>query len=202
MKFELKLFTCLSVGFIIATVIGTLTHELGHYLVAGSLGYDASISYGATRFHHQAISSSDRFWIILGGPLETMLTGSLGLAMILISRERFQTSQKLSFSKWVLIFIALFWLRQLCNFFFGMVGLIKNGRFPTKGDEQKLDRYFHLPGGTCITISAIFATAILILVIFNFIPKQQRLTFVLSGNVGGLAGYYLWLHSFGKIVMP
>ena len=44
-KFDYKLFILLTLTFIIMTVIGTLTHELGHYSVSKYLGYEASINY-------------------------------------------------------------------------------------------------------------------------------------------------------------
>lgn len=43
--FDSKLFLILTFTFIIMTVVGTLSHELGHYAVAEYLGYDARIDY-------------------------------------------------------------------------------------------------------------------------------------------------------------
>jgi len=43
--FDLKLFLILTFTFILMTVVGTLSHELGHYAVAEYLGYDARIDY-------------------------------------------------------------------------------------------------------------------------------------------------------------
>jgi hypothetical protein len=40
---------------------------------------------------------SDTFWIILGGPLETILTGSIGFMLLLIYRKRFITSEQVHF---------------------------------------------------------------------------------------------------------
>jgi hypothetical protein len=48
MKFDLRLFVLLALGFIAFTVIGTVSHECGHYLAARCLGYKASLHYGST----------------------------------------------------------------------------------------------------------------------------------------------------------
>lgn len=48
--FDKKLFFYLIVGFIITTIIGTVSHEFGHFAVAEYLGYDAKISYAYTNY--------------------------------------------------------------------------------------------------------------------------------------------------------
>ncbi|WP_312075913.1 hypothetical protein [Chryseobacterium sp.] len=50
LKFDFKLFLILAFTFIIMTVVGTLTHEMGHYAVAKYFGYNARIDYQSTRF--------------------------------------------------------------------------------------------------------------------------------------------------------
>lgn len=40
-------FFIFSVGFVLSTIIGTQTHELGHIAVAQSLGYDTELYYGS-----------------------------------------------------------------------------------------------------------------------------------------------------------
>jgi hypothetical protein len=44
--------------------------------------------------------------------------------------------------------------------------------------------------------------AIILVYIIKVIPKPQVLTFLTSGLIGGVAGYYLWLIKFGSIIMP
>jgi hypothetical protein len=108
--FNKGLFTALILAFVFATVAGTLSHECGHYLVAKSLGYKATIHYGYIRFGENQLGDSinamrhryskeimmnqgfpgkqnyDRlyheyskewFWIILAGPLQTLLSRPL-----------------------------------------------------------------------------------------------------------------------------
>src|SRR6478735_1190315 len=108
-SFDPKLFTFLFLAFIGMTVIGTLSHELGHYTVARCLGREATINYQSSRDWNTAAEKyltavyaqyndeikhnkdfpgkkdfelaideyqSDNIKILMGGPLQTMLTGT------------------------------------------------------------------------------------------------------------------------------
>lgn len=208
MKSNLKLFTYLTFTFVLFTIIGTLSHEFGHYLVGRLLGYDVYINYGFTRFAPDqhikpSLSNSYHYFLfILGGPLETMLTGTIGMALIYRYRKSFQSVSHLSIQQWSFIFIALFWLRQIFNFITGIIVFIVKGKILKGNDESKLDRYLGFPNGTVITLTGITAVIIVSLIVFQFIPKRQRLTFIVSGLIGGIAGYILWFHYLGKIILP
>lgn len=56
-----------------------------------------------------AQSSKNGFWMMLGGPFQTMFTGTIGFFLILFIRKRHQYASKLS--HWICLFLALFWLR-------------------------------------------------------------------------------------------
>lgn len=205
-NFDKRLFIWLTIAFIIATVIGTLTHECGHYLVAKAFGYDATIHYGSTGWRplspEQSVSQTDGFWILLGGPLETVLTGTIGLLLLFLFRKSFDEVENLSFKQWLLIFVSLFWLRQTANFI-GWVGLyFINGKFSARSDEIRLAEHFNLPDGTISITTAIIGAIVLTVIIFKFVPLKQRLTFITSGLAGGLTGYYLWLTLLGKYLLP
>ena len=111
--FNKRLFISLLIAFIVATVIGTLSHECGHYIVAEYLGYEARIHYSFTgirkSIQHQVICSSDSFWITVGGPLQTLLTGTIGLVFLFLLRKSFAGAAKLTLMQWVLIFLSLFY---------------------------------------------------------------------------------------------
>ncbi|MGH1383460.1 hypothetical protein [Kordia sp.] len=50
-KLYWKWFGVFSLGFLLATIIGTQTHELGHIAVAESLGYKSTLSYGSMTYN-------------------------------------------------------------------------------------------------------------------------------------------------------
>jgi len=171
LKFDLSLFVLLALGFIAFTVIGTVSHESGHYLAARCLGYKARLHYGSTSIQSyrpgemdylksvfekylsqikskQPFPGKERydeicsrismrgFWFTLGGPVQTMLTGTIGLRLVFLFRRRY------------------------------------------------------------------FAVAVLLLIVFKFIPAKQRFTFITAGLSEGVTGYLFWLVWFGKMIMP
>ncbi|MFI5221901.1 MAG: hypothetical protein ACHQK8_06220, partial [Bacteroidia bacterium] len=116
LHFDKRLFVYLSVAFVLFTVIGTLSHEGGHYLVGKYYGLKPRINYMSTipkpnpdgyllfaiqkRFSYELMNDkpfplkdfyckivdkkkSISFFFILGGPLQTMLTGTFGLLMLI-----------------------------------------------------------------------------------------------------------------------
>jgi hypothetical protein len=203
--FDKKLFTYLSLTFILMTVIGTVSHEYGHYLSAKILGLNSRVNYGMTIIEgnqNNLISPKERFIITLGGPLQTILTGTLGVALLYLSRKSFYQIEKLSLLQWCYIFTSLFWLRQVSNMFTWVLFYFINGKFGVRGDEVKMARYLELPKWSFVLTTALIGVFVLWTVVFKFIPKKIRITFIISGLVGGVSGYILWLELFGKIIMP
>jgi hypothetical protein len=192
--------------FIAATVIGTVSHELGHYYIAKHYGYNAEINYAYTYWEpaNQDIvtSSKDNFCIVLGGPVETMTVGTIGLCLLLIFRKSFVLRNRLTATQWAIIFFSLFWLRQTTNLITWLCSYIITGHYSTIGDEIQIANYLKLPYWTILTFTGIIGGIILAVIIFKFIPKKLRLTFILAGLIGGIAGYVLWLILLGKYIMP
>jgi hypothetical protein len=232
---HLKLFIYLCIGFMFFTVIGTLSHEFGHYLVAKSYGYPAKINYESTyntdgnlRILYDSIIKNYRKeyeadlaypgkenfdlevakfktnhkFIVIGGPAQTLLTSILAIIFILIKRASFRNKNSVSFGKWVVIFFALFSLRQPANFFMSVVGFLKHGRFSTASDEAKIDLDFGIPLLTTSIITSILGVCVLAFIYFKIIPKQSRITFIVAGLCGGVIGFYIWFYGIGKIVLP
>jgi hypothetical protein len=204
MKLDIKLFFYLTFGFIIATIVGTLSHEFGHYFVAKLFGFDCRINFASTQFTngYMTVNSSQSFWILAGGPLETIFTGSLGVLLLFIYRSSFQNSDKLNFRQWVIVYISLFWLRPVANFFVWVISYLFTGQLSERSDEIRIANQFNLPIWLVSALSAAFGIMVLTLVIFKFIPQKQRITFMAAGLVGGISGYIFWLILIGPIIMP
>ena len=203
--FDKKLFAYLSLAFILMTVIGTVTHEYGHYISAKILGFNSRVNYGMTMLEgnlNNSMSRKEKIIFTLGGPLQTISTGTLGIALLYFSRKSFKKIEKLSLLQWVYIFTSLFWLRQVSNMFTWILFYFINGKFGVRGDEIKLARYLELPKWSILLTTALIGAFVLWTVIFKFIPKKVRFTFICSGLFGGVSGYILWLELFGKILMP
>ena len=105
--FDKKLFAYLSLAFILMTVIGTVTHEYGHYISAKILGFNSRVNYGMTMLEgnlNNSMSRKEKIIFTLGGPLQTISYGTLGIALLYFSRKSFKKIEKLSLLQWVYIF--------------------------------------------------------------------------------------------------
>jgi len=233
-KIDFKLLLFLTLTFILMTVIGTLTHELGHYSVSKYFGYEARINYQSAVHWDNELNEyykkvyekysneiknnydfpdketflsrmdkyqNDNFWIILGGPLQTILTGTIGLLLLLTYRNKLVTSSKITLIGWTLIFVSLFWLRQVANLFMALITYITTGQPSARGDEARLALHLEINIWT-IQIFTGFCGLIVLLIILRLLPRTIILTFLISGLTGGILGYYLWLIKFGKYIMP
>jgi hypothetical protein len=202
-----KLLLSLSLGFFLFTIIGTLSHELGHFSVARSLDYNAEINYQSC-WHTQKQNtvyenpSRDVALIKMAGPLQTMLTGSLGVFLLFRIKRDFVSDKELNFKQWFFIFLTLFWSREVFNFLMEFAIYFKDGYFPTRGDEESLALHFDLPLFAIAEPTAIAGSIVLGVVFFKFIPLRYRTTFLLAGVLGSAGGYYFWMVKYGPLIMP
>ena len=230
-----KLFLFLFLSFILFTVIGTLTHECGHYFAGKLVGISSTVHYSYTdleefpghpeadeiyikykeqieakqdfplkqRFETLVKDSDEKyFYFTIGGPLQTMLTGTIGLLLMIFYRKSFFTTNTLNVRQWLLVFISLFWLRELANFAVMMAMLLFTNKRFFYSDEVKMAQYFGWHFTSLTIITAIIALLIGLTVTFKFVPTSQRKTFIAAGFAGGIAGYILWLYILGPIILP
>lgn len=233
-KFDFILSIKLILVFILMTVIGTLSHELGHYSVAKYLGYDARINYNSTMyFNEELLNFLDEignkyryelknnldfpekekyfnltnnyrwhhFLFTLGGPVQTILTGTIGLLLLIVYKKKYIITEKVTLFGWVLIFLTLFWLRQSANLISALGNYLIYDNSQISGDEMRLAYFLELNIWTIQIITGIIGFAVLFYVI-KILPNNLKLTFIFSGLIGGILGYYLWLIKYGKIILP
>jgi hypothetical protein len=143
----------------------------------------------------------EAFLITLGGPLLTMLIGSLGIVLAFINKKIF-TGGALSFKQWLVIFTALFWLREPSNYLLDVLVTIQRGSFPLRNDEVILSRYLELDTWFISFLLAVIGFILVLITYRKFIPDSDKTTFLTAGLLGGLGGYLLWLFLFGPIIMP
>ena len=143
----------------------------------------------------------DILWVRLGGPLQTIITGVIGLLVLYYRQTRLKGS--FSFIDWLAVFLSLFWLREVFNLFMSItIELIKpNGSF-FGGDEKKISELLELWPGTLSISLGLIGILISIYIIFKVIPYKLRFTFILSGLLGGVIGFVLWVKIFGPTLLP
>lgn len=143
----------------------------------------------------------ENFLITLGGPLLTIIIGTIGFVVALINRKSFN-GEILSQKQWVLIFTALFWLRETDNYVMDLLFTVSRGRFPYGNDETILARYLEVDTWLISFVLALAGFIVVLIIYKRFIPDESKTTFLLAGLVGGLGGLLLWLFILGPIFMP
>lgn len=223
----------ISIAFIIATIIGTLSHEYGHIAVAKHLGYQTSLHYGSMNFYNndkkqfdeiyiknkfsienntdfseklqfeklEKKLTSDNLLITIGGPFQTILTGTIGLILLLFRRKKIQQNG-MKIVDWLYVFLSLFWLREVFNLVTSVAGAILFRKKNYFGDEKVIENILEIPSGSVAIPLAIIGLLISIFVIFKIIPIEKRLIFLIGGMFGGILGFILWLRILGPIILP
>ncbi|MBZ9632637.1 hypothetical protein LB465_17805 [Salegentibacter sp. LM13S] len=145
---------------------------------------------------------SNGLWITIGGPLQTILTGLIGLTILLIRKSQIRAFG-LKIIDWLAIFLSLFWLREVFNLVTSVGSEITSpvGSY-FGGDEKFISFGLNLWEGTIPIILGFFGLLISLFVIFKIIPNRLRLTFILSGLIGGIIGFILWMDIIGPKILP
>ncbi len=202
-------------GFISFTIIGTLSHEAGHFAV-GKLYFEnpelhyGYVSYGEDwkdgykiaenePYSEETLTELNKRYLLLtlAGPLQTVLTGSIGLFILLLRRKKV-----FGWKNWVAVFLAYFWAREVYMFLFLGYDLLISGTMPTAGDEVRIAGYLNLHPFSIAAILGTIGTVLLIYVTFKIIPIEHRLTFIISGLLGSIVGFVFWLGFAGPYLMP
>jgi hypothetical protein len=139
--------------------------------------------------------------IVAAGQLETMLTGTIGVSLILLYRKRFLRQEKLIAPQWIIVFVALFWL----DFVGSLIARIFHLLFvydaaDTNSDVFKVSLHFGWNPTAVIFIKGMLGVVAL-WITFIHIPVRQRCTLIIAAFTGGLAGYFLWEY-IGPMLLP
>lgn len=231
---KIKSILIFTIAFIAFTVLGTLSHEYGHIVVAKHLGYQTTLHYGSMNFFSNDKEKLDRIYlrnkfsienkkdfsekvefdelekklipdsilITIGGPFQTMLTGTIGFILLLFRRKKIQQNG-MKILDWIYLFLSLFWLREVFNLATSVSAAILFGKKNYfGGDEKYIAEMLEIPSGSIAIPLAIIGLLISVFVIFKIIPAKNRLNFILGGLCGGILGFILWLRILGPILMP
>ena len=146
--------------------------------------------------------SNNDLFVTIGGPLQTTLTGTIGLLILLIRRKSIYRNG-LKILDWLAVFLSLFWLREVFNLIMSKSGEIisSNGTW-FGGDELYISQGLNLWSGTVPLTLGIMGITIAFYVIFKILPKKIRLTFIISGLIGGISGFILWMNIIGPKILP
>lgn len=230
-KLNIKYLFLFVIVLIFLTPIGTILHELGHIIVAKSLGYRTVLHHSSMSWDSDSKSNlmslylenkfeiennlsfknsrqynidiiklnNDKLLIYLGGVFQTIFIGSLGFLLLLYKRRK---SEYFTIKDWILVFISLFWSREILNLIVGIIrGLFNKDGIYFYGDEAKISKLLNLPDWSILLPLGVIAVIVIVLII-KLIPNKLKYTFILSGIIGSPIGYYLWMYVFGPLMLP
>ena len=229
-------FALLALGFILCTIFGTVSHELGHIAAAKYFGYETELHYASMNYDSperqefwnryerdkEYIDSPDdspqkqafyqyrkqmeervkckASFITLGGPVQTMLTGTIGFLVLWFRRKKIFSKKYLNVGEWAAVLLAYFWSRQVFNFLMSLPALATGANMG--GDEPRLSYYLGLPPWAFGLVTFIIGSALLLWVTFRLIPQKYRFTFIVAGLAGSAAGWFVWMHWLGPVMLP
>lgn len=172
--------------------------QADQYVLVDSIDFPQKQRYQALLRQQQRLL----FPVHLGGPAQTMATGTIGVALLLMNRHWWRGKPSLKSWVWGIIFGALFWLRQLFNLTIATYSVLVGSQWSTRMDETKLALDLQLWPATISVVSGLVGLGVLVFITLRVIPSSQRLTFIGSGLVGGTLGFCLWLVWLGPQLMP
>ena len=80
--------------------------------------------------------NDDNLFITVGGPVQTVLTGTIGFILLLFRRKEI-LENGMKILDWFYVFLSLFWLREVCNLVMSVSGAILFGKKNYfSGDEK------------------------------------------------------------------
>jgi len=139
--------------------------------------------------------------VTIGGPLQTISTGILGLLILYLRRHK--NKLKFNLIDWIGVFLSLFWLREIFNLTVSISSkLFFNGKNYFGGDELYISRRLHISDGSVPISLGLIGLLISFYVVFKIVPEKYRFSFIISGIIGGIIGYFIWFHFLGLLVLP
>lgn len=183
--------------------MGTLGHELGHFLAATWSGCEPVLHYQSVSPGCAAtgISPTLRLLGVAAGPISSVLTGSIG--MVLLARWR-RRHPRLDLTGVTLTIVALFWSRPLFNLFVHVGGLAVGALSWSavgRSDEARLSTALGLPVFTVGGGSAVLAAAVCAWTALQ-VPAPDRASWGVGAVVGSLVGFAVWMAVLGPAWLP
>ena len=200
-KTQIKRFVKYFLIFLIVPVIGTLLHELGHFMVAILNGYDARIAYAYTSSTIDRFSEPDIYFLyILWGPLTTWIQSLIGFILMVFfynKNRRKEISDKTDLPSLYIILLGFTTIAG--RFIFNARGYMFT--HSTSMDESKMASYLNINADILVYPFAFLAWTIILISIY-MLPKNIRFSVFLGSLLGAAIGYFSWYYLIGPIVMP
>ncbi|HCH64402.1 MAG TPA: hypothetical protein DFR83_16470 [Deltaproteobacteria bacterium] len=199
---QLGLVARVATVFLPSAALGTVGHELGHWVAAHWLGCAPVLHFSSVSPRcSDALPMVSQMLGVASGPLGTMASGSVGMAMLWRWRQR---HHRLDLQGVMWSMLALFWSRPVFNLVV-QVGLLALGHATwqdtANNDEARLSLWMGLPqlalgiGCAIVAVGMCTWTA-------RQIPRVDRPTWLVGAVMGALLGFAIWMGPVGPLLLP
>ena len=202
-EFPFFILLSFSLGFLSSVIFGTLIHEFAHWIFAEFLGYKTTIHYNAISFDDISLNEPHT----IDKVHDIIITGSGIICTILIGTTAFlyllKTKLKDGIMFWMLIYLSLFWSREVINLIISVVlYFFRISEHPFGGDEYYLEGLLGIQDGFLCVSLGIIGLVVCMKVVLEVLPQKFRYMFLFSGLTFGLLSYYFWFYVIGPILLP
>jgi hypothetical protein len=142
---------------------------------------------------------TEHLWCTLGGPISTVLVGTVGLIALARRRRRPGRQESLDALDWTLTITALFWSREVFVMLSHALGISASHR--GRSDETTIAGLLGLPLPSIPVLLGMLGLAVCITVTLRH-PRGCRLPFVLGGAAGCAVGFVAWYGWLGPHLLP
>jgi hypothetical protein len=176
-------------------MIGTLTHELGHFAVAKCIGIKPIMHYGSCTYLNAdgQITKMSIFLLNASGPIFTIAFGSIGFI------SQFTGIPDLPIRILINRTLALFWVREVlvCIIYmvFHCLGITWHG------DEVRCADILGMNPAYLILLFGLFGLFISVYTLFYYSKLDQK-EFTIGAFIGSVVGGVLWFSWIGPILLP
>jgi hypothetical protein len=199
---QLGLLARVATVFLPSAALGTLGHELAHWLAARFFGCSPVLHFASVSPHcSDALSTLREMLGVAVGPLGTMASGCVGMWMLWRWRQR---CDRLDLEGIFWSVLALFWSRPAFNLLV-QIGLLASGgatlQDTANNDEARLSVWMGLPQFTLGVVCAGVAVGMCGW-IARQIPGPDRPTWFVGAVMGALLGFAVWMGPIGPMLLP
>ena len=188
--------------FVPAAAVGTVGHELGHWLAAWMQGCEPVLHFAWVSPHCSPLLPERVEWLgIAAGPVSTLMCGTAG--MVGLHRWR-RTADELDFKGVAWTVLTLFWSRPLFNTLvqLGVVGLgLVSPERLLQSDEGRMSAAMGLPTMTMSVVCSLLALGVIVWTTRQ-VPAAVRGAWAAGALSGALVGFALWMGALGPAWLP
>lgn len=222
----------LTICFAFMVPIGTLTHELGHVVVARYYNYSTTLSYASMHYEKKELTGF-RKWLVVNKERLKWDTAFVKKHDVPSHQRMFDKEQiRISFGGPVLTFLiglfgllvllfkrkrwlvkdfkSLDWAAFFMSLFFSRFvfnavmhfALSLMSTHVCRGDEEKIAIFFGGSPNLLQGVLLVIFSLVLYWIVFIILPSKHRKDVLVSALIGCTLGWLLWMELIGKLILP